>query len=276
MRRAPKKTEKVIEVNITRFVGALFILLMATLLTVGIVLFVRGILTVSEYDVTGDSPYDREEIISASGIRPGDKLYDIDAELAAENIMRECPYINKVEIDSRFPNTVKIDVSSLTASWYVEIAGDFYALDADLRVLEEVSDNSKFVSGSIPKLTLPNIKSAIVGETLIFGDDEAEIRFANEFMSMVKQTSFKSRLTLVDIENRFEIYINVDGKVNVYMGSTADAEAKLDAVEKALGDERLSRCVSAEIDASNPSAVYIRPIFSYDTPTDSQENAVNQ
>ncbi len=275
MRRASGKGEKVIEVNITRFVGAIFLVIMALLLVIGVVLFVRGLMTVSEYDITGDSPYDAEVIISASGIRPGDKLYSIDKQAAAERIMRQCPYIHKVEIDSRFPNTVKIDVSSLTASWYVEIAGDFYALDAELRVLEEVSDNSKFVKGNIPKLTLPNIKSAIVGQVLSFGENEAEIRFANEFMDMVKQTTFKSRLTLVDIENRFEIYINVDGMVNVYMGSTVDAQAKLNAVEKALGDSRLVNCVSAEIDASDPSAVYIRPTFSYDVPAEDAEDQVN-
>ena len=72
-------------------------------------------------------------------------------------------------------------------------------------------------------------------------------------------TTFKSRLTLVDIEHRFEIYIQVDGKINVYLGNTGNAASKLDAVETALEDKRLENWIGAEINASDPSTVYIRP-----------------
>ena len=263
MRRKGNRAEKVIEIDVMKLITALIVLVMSALLIFSAIRFVRGVLKVSKFDVTGDSPYEREEIINASGIRPGDKLYGIDAESVEKNIRARCPYIQKVAVKSRFPNKVKIDVTSQTASWYIEIEGDYYALDADLKVLEETADNQKFISGGIPRLTLPNVKSAVVGSELIFGDNDTEVRFADEFMRMVKLTTFKSRLTLVDIENRFEIYIQVDSKVNVYMGSTENASVKLKAVETALKDPRLANCISAEIDASDPSAISVRPVLDY-------------
>ena len=263
MKRREDRAEKVIEIDLMKLIRALIVLAMCVLLVISSISFVKGVLRVSRFEITGDSPYEREEIINASGIRPGDKLYGIDPESVEKNIRARCPYIQKVIVKSRFPNKVKIDVTSQTASWYIEIEGDYYALDADLKVLEETVDNKKFIDGGIPRLTLPNIKSAVVGTELVFGDNDSEVRFADEFMRMAKLTTFKSRLTLVDIENRFEIYIQVDGKVNVYMGNTENASVKLKAVETALKDPRLDDCISAEIDASDPSAISVRPVIDY-------------
>ena len=270
MKRRADKAEKIIELDLMKLITAIIVLIMCALTILAAVRFVRGLMRVSAFEVTGDSPYEREEIINASGIKSGDKLYGIDAETVEKNIKARCPYVQSVTVKSRFPNKVKIDVTSQTASWYIEIAGDYYALDAELKVLEETSDNKKFISGGIPNLTLPNVKSAVVGTELVFGDDETEVRFADEFMSMVKLTTFKSRLTLVDIDNRFEIYIQVDGNVNVYMGNTENSAAKLKSVETALNDPRLENCISAEIDASDPSAISVRPVFNYEV-NDSQE-----
>lgn len=263
MGRASDKTERTIEIDKTKIISAIIILVMCVLVIIGIVRIVRSFMTVSAFDVTGDSPYETEDIVNASGIRPGDKLYGIDRKEAERRIMALCPYVSEVEIKSRFPNVVEIRVASLTASWYVDFAGDYYALDSELRVLEETTDNQKFINGGIPRLTLPNIKSAVVGSTLIFGDSETEIKYANEFMNMVKQTSFKSRLTLVDIDQRFEIYIQVDGVFNVYMGDSTDTKGKLEAVEKALASDKLENCISAEIYVADLSAVFIDAEYDY-------------
>ena len=263
MGRRKKRVERVIEIDVMKLITALTVLVMSLLLIISLVVFVRGMLKVSRFDVTGDSPYEREEIVNASGIKPGDRLYGIDVDTVEKNIRARCPYVQSVTVKSKFPNRVKIDVTSQTASWYIEIEGDYYALDSDLKVLEETRDNKKFIDGGIARLTLPHIKSAVVGSVLVFGNNDSEVRFANEFMRMAKLTTFKSRLTLVDIENRFDIYIQVDGKVNVYMGSTENASVKMKAVETALKDPRLENCISAEIDASDPSAISVRPVIDY-------------
>lgn len=264
-KRASGKAERVIEIDLIMFIKAVVIVVMCALAVAGLVGLVRSFMRVSVFEISGDYPYEREDIINAAGIKYGSKLYGVDYETAAKNIKAKCPYIDKVEIESKFPNKIKITVESLTASWYVEIVGDYYALDANLKVLEETADNSKFIKGKIPRLVLPNVKKAVVGSVLEFGANDTEIRFANEFMEMLKMTTFTSRLTLVDIEHRFEIYIQVDGTINVYVGSSESAASKLDAVETALGDSRLENCVSAEIDVSDPSMVYVRPVYDYGT-----------
>jgi hypothetical protein len=165
---------------------------------------------------------------------------------------------------------VSIDLECYTAVWYVEIEGDFYSLDADLRVLEETVNEKKYINGKITKLTLPNISSAVVGSELTFGLNDKEREFSYDFMEKLKRMSFKSRLSLVDIDNRFDINIGVDGVIDVYLGNGSDMEDKLKAVEEALASDKLKNCVSAEIYAADPSAVFIKPVYDYGTVTESQ------
>ncbi len=265
MKKKSQKAEKTIVIDIVKLISVLLIIAMCVLLVISAVRYVKSLMRVSGFEIIGDSPYDREDIVNATGIKLGDKLYAIEYDDIEKKIMTECPYINEVEIKSVFPNTVKIKVSSLSASWYVKIVDDYYALDADLRVLEETTDNKKFINGNVPFLGLPNIKNSVVGSTLTFGESESEIKYANEIMDMIKSTTFKSRLTAVNIENRFDIYIQVDGKIDAYMGDTSKFEAKLNALQRVLNDSRLQGCVSAKIDLSNPENIAVSPVYDYST-----------
>lgn len=261
MKERSKRSEKTVEIDIMTLISVAIVIVMLVLAIFGVVRLIKSFMRVSVVEVRGDSPYEQEEIITASGIKMKDKLYEVDAEEVAKSIKAYCPYINEVEVQTRFPNKIKISVESLAASFYVELFGDFYAVDADLRVLEETPDNQKFIAGGVPKLTLPNISSAVVGTTLVYGQNEQEVKYAEEFMNAVKGTTFKSRLTLVDIDEQFDIYIQVDGTINVYMGSIQDADVKLDAVERALADPELKDCTGAEIDVSNPQMLSVRPKY---------------
>ena len=265
MKRRREKAQKVIELDYHNTIWIALSALAAVLAIICTVRLVRSFSKVSEFEVTGASGYEIEEIISASGVRKGDKLYSVDEEKVAKRIKTECPYISEVTLECKFPDTLRIDVECYVTSWYVEIEGDYYSLNSELRVLEETANSQKFIDGGITKLTLPNIKSAVVGTTLVFGNDDAEREFAYEFMNMINRTTFKSRLTLVDIDNRFDVNIGIDGVIEVYMGSGASADEKLRAVEKALGDKKLENCISAKIDVSSPSAVYIKPVYNYST-----------
>lgn len=264
--RGHKRRGKTVEIDTRSLIIFVSLVLGISLAIIGGVNIVKSFMTVSEFEITGYSPYEDEEILNVCGVRRGDKLYSVDAEAAAQSIIKKCPYIYEVKVETKFPDTLIFDVKSRIAAWYVELGGDFYALDSELFVLEETYNEQKFIDGKVTKLTLPHIKTAIVGETLTFGEGDSEIKFTNDLMRLINSTTFKSRITSADLSTRFEIRIVVDGKIDVYMGSFSDAETKLEAVERALGEEELSDCISAEIDVSDPSSIYVKPTYDYGEP----------
>ena len=141
--------ERSISLDINKITAYAIVIIAIVFALISVILVVRSFMRVSEIDVTGYSSYSSEDIITATGIKMGDKLYSIDKSEIARNIMRDCPYVSSVNVKFRFPNTVKIDLECYTAVWYVEIEGDFYSLDAELRVLEETFNEQKYKNGKI-------------------------------------------------------------------------------------------------------------------------------
>ena len=111
------------------------------------------------------------------------------------------------------------------------------------------------------KLVLPNLKSAMYGKVPEFGASETEIKHTLEIVESIRRTSFKDRLTVVDLESRWDIFLEVDGVYRVVMGDLTDFEAKLKAVEAILGSERVKGTTGGELDVSVPANPGFRPIY---------------
>ncbi len=224
-------------------------------------IYICSFLPVTRFELSGVTQYDRSQIIGESGIKMKDKLYDIDLDEVETRLLERCPYLEEVEVERKFPNKIIFRVVEKVPQWYIEVSGDYYSLDSNFLVMEETVSNEKFIALGIPQLVLPNLKSLVFGQLPEFGEDETEIRKALELVDAVRRTNFKSRLTLVDMESRFDVNIVVDGKYNVYMGDISHIEEKLLAVEKILKSDALKDYVGADIDASIPETISVKPRY---------------
>ncbi len=235
--------------------------LMCALFFLTLFIYIRSFLPLKSAVLSGVTNYDAAELLGHAGIKTGDRLYEIDLEDAEKKMLSECPYLESVELERSFPDVLIIRVTEKIPQWYIEVSGDYYALDTDFLVIQESVSNERLVNLGVPKLVLPNLRSAICGELPDFGKDETEIKKALEVVYAVLGTAFKSRLTLVDIESRFDVNIEVDGKYEVYMGDCTNIEEKLRAVENILASGKLDEYAGAKIDASIPETVHVKPKY---------------
>ena len=166
--------------------------------------------------------------------------------------------------EKHFRNTIVLRVVEKVPQWYIEVSGSYYSLDSGLVIIEETVSNEKFKAMGIAQLKLPNVRSLILGELPEFGADETELKKALELISAIQQNSLKPRLTLVDMESRFDVNLVVDGKYNVYMGDIFNTEEKLAAVQEILKSGKLKELAGADIDASVPETVSVKPIYDYE------------
>ena len=77
----------------------------------------------------------------------------------------------------------------------------------------------------------------------------------------MQSTTLKTRMTLVDMESRFDVNIVVDAKYYIYMGDVSNVEEKITAIEKILKSGELDNYEGAEIDASIPETISVKPIY---------------
>lgn len=255
-RKARRKSDWIVIVDVPKLLRFLALTVMSVLAVLSILQVVKRVLPVREFSVVGISVYEPLEIVSASGVRRGDLLYLLDEDEIEARILEECPYLLSAKVKPIFPNKLRIEIEGRNAQWYIDVSGTKYALDSDLVVLDEVGKTD-----GLTQLLLPNVKSVMCGSVPKFSESDTELKKTLEVIAAIRQCSFRSRLTLVDLESRWDIRIQVDGAYEVLMGDTSDFEAKLLAVEQILDSERLRESVGGEIDVSLPQTPAVKPIY---------------
>jgi len=250
MKRKMPKQDIVVEVNVRKLVRFSVLLLMALVLLVCAFFVARRFLTVKNYSVSGISEYDLEEIVNASGVKRGSRLYLLDREEIEEKILEECPYISEVKIRPKFPNRLHFEVVGNVGHWYIEVTGTRYVLDGDLNVLARENDTE-----GLARLILPNLKSVLVGELPEFGASETEVKKTLELIAILRESRLASRLSMADLSDRTDIVIEVDGAYTVYLGDPSDFASKLQEVDAVLATDRVKNAGGGEITASVPGSV---------------------
>ena len=114
----------IIEVDVRAVVALAVTVVMCLLCACSLFLYVRSFLGIKKFELVGDSRYDERDIINASLLKRGDRLYTLDLDAVEEQILLECPYLESVEVTRHFPHTVRFTVEARMPVWYIELAGD--------------------------------------------------------------------------------------------------------------------------------------------------------
>lgn len=234
---------------------------MALLALISIFFVIRSFLPVRDFELSGVTQYEKSMLVSASGIRKGDKIYSIDLDAAEEKILAELPYIQSVTIERKLSGKIIFRVEERRAVWYMQLSGDYYALDATLMVIEETARNDKFVNGGSTYLVLPNLQMLMCGDVPKFGNGDVEVIKTLELISAVQTDPLKSRITSLDVQSRFNVYLTIDSIYDVYIGDMSNVTEKLLVVRKLLESGDLNEFVGASIDVSDPESMVVKPKY---------------
>lgn len=111
---------------------------------------------VGEITVSGNSHYDQERVIQASGIQLGDNLYRMNKFEVRDAILEELPYVEDVLIRRSLPDTIVITVTEWTAAARIEVpergvvqsgdTDDEDGEDEDALSFQEIADQPWLIS----------------------------------------------------------------------------------------------------------------------------------
>lgn len=242
----------------------LLLLVLLAMIVLALFCFVRvarSFAKISSMDIDGVCSYSSAELAGAAGIKVGDRMFAFDKSDAEEAILKECPYVKEVNISRSLFGGLTFEVTEKEPVWYIEMSDSFFVLDSDLRVIEENIYEDALRSRGVTKLVLPRVTRLVEGEIVSFGADENEIIKSCEIIVAVTSSEMKSRMTLLDIESRFDINAVLDGTFEVYLGDNKDLEAKFTAIKNLLSSDKASGAVGGKIDASNPEMVFFERAY---------------
>ena len=198
----------------------------------GICLFntAMSFVTVGNVEIVGENPYEDQDIRNTAKIKLGKDLWkSLDAEKIEERILFEHKLIEEVEVKREFPNNIVIRVVPKSQRWYMTFNDFKYGLDAELKVTDEVTRTD-----GLTELVLPNVKTAHSGKVPQFGASDTERTVTLEVIETVRTSKLRSRVTKLDVSNRTDVRMEIDGIYEVHFGGTDGIAAKLKDIELML------------------------------------------
>ena len=246
-----------------KYLFVAFTALLVSMALVVVMITVMSFMKVGEIEIIGTNPYDRLEIIQATQLKSSDNWSRVDTRELEEKLLREKKYLKSVEITKKFPNKIVIRIEPRFARWYMDFEGVYYALDADMYVIEEIYN----VKG-VTKLVLPNVRTALSEEVPEFGQSETETKETLKIIHEISaNAAVSSRLSEVDVSDRTNIRIVVDEKYDVIMGNSKDIAGKLACAIEMLGTENIKNSeYGGEINVSAYSTLSYGTFRAYSGP----------
>ncbi len=249
-----KKEENVKHKRGSKVIFALAVIVAVALVLTLVTALVLLFFPVSDIEVVGDSRYTYSEIIDASGIKEGNRLYYLDEAKAEDAILKAFPYLKSVEIHSYFPNRVKIDIEEYEDIYLVNHTNGFCYVNSDFEILEIVQDAPSYerFTGVFIKLE-KNVESEIGS----FHKSE-DAKRAIDLIEIIKKYGFYSELNIVDVHNKYDNAFVVGKKYKFVVGAMTDIAEKMDAAFKVVLSNSFEKKKNAVIDATDKKKLALR------------------
>ena len=222
--------------NISR--RAVTVLLFALTLPILLASFIFGMFflcRVGDFKIVGEiAHYSEEELIEATGIKAGERLYFIDSAGAESALKENFPRIKSVKVSPSWFTSVKITVEEESPKYYSEVNGDYYLLNEDFRVIDMSKSFGEFkdeaIMLSFQTSGAYTFKEAVLGERVVFVSEKAEKKMS-DFIEEIESFDFGdfgvSALGFRDGGTQFDAYIVLDGRLRIILGNTTDIPEKI-------------------------------------------------
>ena len=232
---------------------------------------------VNSIEITGDvEMFNEGDIVKASGIGEGDRLFLHPFFMISGSIKDSLPLVEKVTvIKNPFNGNVRIDVRVRDVEFYTVIGEKYYAIDENLRVLDSSVKRSKYSAGGAAFVKLPEVREPVIGEKLVFYDtveetdsegellypvrDKKYYDYVSKFLSELKESGFLEQTDGVELEEKFNLRIVYDMKYQVRFGSSSDLGAKFKVLFGILREGTVAEYKEKTVvDVSKPSMATAR------------------
>lgn len=122
--------------------------------------------------VSGAQKYKPEEIIAASGIQDGENLLTLSEAGISGKITTQLPYVNKVRVGIKLPDTVNIEVEELDVAYAVEgNDGTWWLMDAGGKLVDKINSA---VAKKYTQILGVQLQEASLGQQAVAAEPEEE------------------------------------------------------------------------------------------------------
>lgn len=218
-------------------------------IVLAIVLAMSVFFKVENIEVAGASNYTPWQISQASGINQGDHLMSFGVAGAAAKIQENLPYISKVRIGIRLPNTVVIQVTEVPVTYAVQDSSEsWWLISSEGRVLEQTQTPDTLCKILGVQLLDPQVgETAVAWETQSPGVDgegnvipvtvtaAQKLEKALNVMKTLENCGVIGEMRSIDVSEALDIQMWYGQRFQVKIGDSTDLEYKISSMNAAIG-----------------------------------------
>jgi cell division protein FtsQ len=184
-----------------------------------------NLFNVKEIEISGNNIITEEQIIEKANINKGDNLFKINRFTVADKL-REIGYIENIDIDKVFPNSIRIEINERIP--YVEVIfnGKYYVFDVNSILLEKRSEPLEGLT-LISNIKIEDIE---VGEELNINSSFIEIFKDDKVIDVVR------KIKSIDFSDQNNIKIILNKDIPVEFGSMYNIKYKLLELGEIIND----------------------------------------
>nr|WP_317413709.1 FtsQ-type POTRA domain-containing protein [uncultured Solibaculum sp.] len=210
----------------TRFYSILVVLFAVA---IGVTLCMTVFFNIQTIQVQGETRYEAEEIIRASGLAKGKNLLLADTKGGEENLTVKLPYIGSAHIVRQLPATIVIEVEETTPAYAVQMEGGWAIADQDGKTLE-------YLQGQVPSVPVVvgiSVTGAPPGSPMEFEDQEQKNKLI-DLTKALKETNLIEKTNQMDFTNGSDITVLYDNRITLKCGGATDLDAKMAMAKEAI------------------------------------------
>lgn len=213
-----KRIERQRKIRKRRLV-AFFIVFIILLLCVGILLSFTVFFPIDNISAKGSKIYSAEEILAECEITKGDNLFAVSRAETEKILKKKLPYIESVDFDRELPGTLKLKVKDAVEFAGYKIDDVYYIVSSEEWVLEKSFEQPENLL-----IITANDVNCRVGSKIEFKDITQQ-EIITELTSVLKQENIS--VSQIDTSNTLEIKLNVEGRLQVNLGTRNNITEKI-------------------------------------------------
>lgn len=216
------------------------------------------IFNISNIEITGNNKNSIETYISLTKIELNStNIFAITKNNIIKNI-KENSYVESVEVQRKFPNTVKIDIKEREVAYQSEYNNQYIYLDKQGYILE-INDKKEDI---IRIIGLSSMKDAVYQGQRLIKEDLVKLDTVLKIVNYFKYNSIENKITTIDVSDttNYTIKLEQEGKI-VYLGNETKLNEKILKLKTILEKEKGNKVeIFINEDALNRNRIYIKPI----------------
>lgn len=215
-KKSEKKKRKI--KKILKWTSIIVLVLVAIIFTLTSPLF-----NIKEIEVENNNILSKERIISLSRLKKDENIFRF-LQSDVEKYIKEDPYVEKVTIERKLPNTVKIQVQERNRDFCIKILDSYAYINNQGYILEIVEENQGLPIIEGIETAEEEIK---VGDRLK-NNDLKKLAVAIQIMSIAKENEIDNKITGIDISNKNEYILYLaEEKKTAYIGNDSNLTTKI-------------------------------------------------